>query len=128
VNGKISGTPYLTSPEEKSDFYKLLSYAFMSQGPMGHVVYINIKGGRLELAPNIHVFGIKLMQIKGKKVIIRDHDRTFVFDASYLWKFFLERITDLFPNAQAEALSKSKEMPKKDLRSIGFDFSADDKG
>jgi len=94
---------------------------------MGHKVYINIKGGRLELAPNIHVLGIKLMSLKGKKIPIKDHSRTYIFDASYLWKFFLERILDLFPNAQAEALSKSKEMPKKDLRSGGFDFSAEEK-
>jgi len=127
VNGKINGIPYLTSPEEKAEFYKLLSYALMSQGPMSYVVYLGVSGGRIRLANNLHTLGIKLMSIKDKTVIIVDCNRAYTFNSAYLWKVFLSKIVDLFPNAQAEALSKSKEIPKRDIRSPGFDFSAEEK-
>jgi hypothetical protein len=127
VNGKIRGIPYLTSPEEKANFYKMLSYALMSQGPMSHVVYLGVQGGRIRLANNLHTLGIKLMGIHSKTVTIVDCNRAYTFNSAVLWKVFLSKIVDLFPNAQAEALSKSKEIPKRDIRSAGFDFSAEDK-
>jgi len=127
VNGKINGIPYLTSPEEKAEFYKLLSYALMSQGPMSPAVYLGVDGGRIRLANNLHTLGIKLMGIKTYTVVIIDCKKEYKFNSAYLWKVFLAKVVDLFPNAQAEALSKSKEIPKRDIRSIGFDFSADEK-
>ena len=125
VNSKITGTPYLVRNEEKDErqiFFKLISYALMSQ-PAVNKITPRIKVGNkiYLLGKNIHHFAMRMMEIDSDKVILNGH----TIKSVYLWKLIKHYFDQLYGLAQAEAIAKSKEMPKIEQSSKAFGFSSD---
>lgn len=127
VNSKITGTPYLTSPEERTKFYKLMCNAIMSQGAeykkqprvtLNNRVYL--------LASNIHEFGIKLMYVDADTITLTEYgnkNKVTIRSSDY-WQLFMGYLNKIFGHALAEALAKSKEMPQKGSSDKDFTFSS----
>lgn len=121
INGKIKGVPYIQTPEEQGRYYAMLSNCLMSQGAMSAAPRIKIDNKIILLGKNVQHFGIKLMNLKSKTTKINGFD----IDTVELWKAFKEMVCALFPAAQAEALAKSKELPKKEQSKMGYDFTSE---
>jgi len=123
INDLISGTPYLKTNANKTEFYKLLSYALLSQAAESKIrPMIQIKGTTYRLAASVHHFGVNLMYIEGEEVMIQGNKVKSVT----LWKILRDCLNQLYGLAQAEALSRSKEMPKGSGSTKEFDFSSGD--
>jgi len=128
INSKILGTPYLVDKEEKTKFYKLLSYSLLSQGAIVlKKPQLKINNRVIEFGPNLHSFGIKLMKLNAETVSIKDGMNHYTIKSVDLWILFQTYIERLYGYAQAEALSKSKEMPKKGDSTREFIVSSGDK-
>ena len=129
VRGKILGKPYFVDKKEMYDFYELVSYCFLSQGPFtGIVPMIRVQGRVVPLGVDVHHFANDLMfNVVSDRVNIRFNDKVYEVKSVELWKIFLKYCMILFPKAQAEALRMSKEVPKAIQRSAGFEFSSEKK-
>ena len=123
INTKITGTPYLVSPEEKTEFFRLISYGLLSQSSVTSIKpSIKIKNITLLLARSPHHFAMKLMNIDTNTVIIAGYK----IKTIELWKILRDCFERLYGNAQAEAISKSKEMPKGEESKKEFEFSSNE--
>ena len=122
INGKINGTPYLTSAKEQGEYYTLLSNSLLSQGSMTLAPRLKVGNRIVWLGKNAHHLGILLMELKSDTCMI---DKQIIKSVD-LWKLFKKIIYEIFPAAQAEALSKSKELPKKEISTDGYDYTKGD--
>ena len=94
----------------------------MSQGAMASAPRLKVGNKIVLIGKNIHHFGIRLMEFKSEHVTIAKQ----TFKLTELWKVFRDYAYELFPAAQAEALSKSKELPKSEHSIQGHDFKVGD--
>lgn len=128
VNGKIEEKPYFLNAKEKANYFDVISYALMSQGPLSGITpRLHINGKVEILASDVHHFALMLMNINGDKLILKYPGRTYEVESKQLWKLLLKYLIQLFPKSLSEALSRSKEMPKGEARLPGFTFKSDEK-
>jgi len=123
INGKINGTPYLANAKEQGEYYILLSNSLLSQGSMTLAPRLKVGNKIVWLGKNVQHFGILLMELKSNTCMI-DHQ---IIKSTDLWKLLKKMMYEIFPAAQAEALSKSKELPKKETSTEGYDYTKEDK-
>jgi len=129
INGK---KPFIDSDTNMFKVIKLIGYALLSQGPMSRVVpFITVKEGNREykipLGRNVHHFGLMLAERRSSHTKLSIRDKVFEVGTEELWKRFYVYCKELFPNAQAEALSKSAEVRKMGRSTGDFIFDADAK-
>ena len=122
INGKIKGEPYLTSAEEKGEYFTALSNSLLSQGAMSSAPRLKVGNQIVLLGKNLQHFAIRLMDIDTDTVMINKK----VIKTVDLWILLLDIMYEIFPAAQAEALSKSKELPKSEHTIQGHDFKVGD--
>ena len=120
INGKLNGKPYIKDEKEQGEYYTLLSNSMLSQGSLSGPLRLKIPGyGVVLLGRNIQHFAIRLMDWRSETVRLGKH----IIKTVDLWKLLLEKLYEIFPASQAEALNNSKELARKDISTPGFDYT-----
>jgi hypothetical protein len=115
LHTKIKGSGTFKSPQEKTEYYQMFSYATLSQAAIHRIQpRYKLKNKEIPLGANLHHFAIKMMNIDGPNVRIKFGNQTYELKATTLWKILKNYLDSIFGHSQAEALSKSKELPRKD--------------
>ena len=132
VRRQIDTEPhYITSEEEKEQYFQLLSMALLSQGPMGGVQprakWKNKDGmvmGEIILGSDVHHFGLKLMDVRKTPTYLITSTGKHLFRTITLWKILYGYLMELVSKAQAEALSRSKERELFEHETADYKFDA----
>lgn len=126
ITGKINGIHHFINKREQYDFYEMVSRCLLSQGPFtGLKPTLEVGGRVIPLGVDVHHFANMLtFNLTTDMVFLKYGGTRYEVPAVVLWKKLLMYCLHLFPRAQAEALSKSKEIPKMPERTLGYQFDS----
>ena len=117
--------PVLTA-EEAEMLPELVAKALLSTGV--HVcLNITMQDGRIVHLNYLHAQLLLMPEwAKSEQVTFNNNGRTFTISTSKIWQAILQQVVVLCPRALSEALSMSREMPRKE-RSSAYKFTMDEK-
>jgi hypothetical protein len=126
ITGKINGIHHFINKREQYDFYEMVSRCLLSQGPFtGIKPILRINGKVVQMGVDVHHFANMMAFNMNEDVLtLKTGHEKFTVEAVVLWKLLLKYCLELFPRAQAEALSKSKEIPKMPEKTLGYQFDS----